>query len=595
MQIFDNRRKAVLEMLTGIAADFRAAPVLLAVPFFGFSRPENGTGGEIDAWAGRAAGKLEGAGEELAREAAEWAAAAAGTGPLPDISDVGLGCGKARHGLDFMLLRLLEARRRFSEAGSEVPSGLSDTPDEASPAAIGLMGALAECLRALKDLQRAVSFHAMAGAARAQALGASHHSVAESLTGLADSLREAGESEISLQVFDEAYVIRKKAFGEGDPRTLASIHDLAAAFLQKDDVRRGHDLLRQAVSGRRKRLGPGHPDTAESVVLLAVCHIKNKKLGQARSVMERGFSDARQALGPVHPVVVKSAAVLASILMLLGESVEAVNVKHALLNDRRERLRPGGLLTPLAAALSELCAEDEFRALSGGDQAARARLLGDSPQAAFAGVFREAAFAVETGLFDRAGRLFVELTEINAAAGRLYFSESLDTVFTYCDAMSAVGATLPASIAYREAREASSKASGFAFPDSVFFNLGLATMHLVGGEPPDADLFSGYAWQELKKRGKPRRADPARELEALERLAAIRLALGDLAGHAEVLERHVSLTVKALGRGHRRSWRPSIALSLLHALNGDAAKALKYRELCRAAILNMLIGIGKET
>jgi tetratricopeptide (TPR) repeat protein len=573
-------------MLAGLTDCFQGSPVYLSDQFTGFSPLEKGSGGKVNAWAGRFASGMESGAVELLREAAGWAAAAAGEDPFPDISDARHASGIARHSLCFMLRRLLEALRRVSETGPEVSSGHSGSSGKASSAATELMSAVAECFRALATPRLAQYFHARAGAERAHALGSSHHSVAESMTGLADSMCFMRMFDKAFPFREEALAIRTKAFGVGHPRSLASLHELAGAHAQAGDFGRARDLFRRAVSGRRKALGPGHPDTAESVISLALCHMKLRKIGLAREVMESGFSDARQALGPGHPAVIRAAAMQATLLFQQCDYDGAMEMRSALLNERWERLQPLGRLTSLASAMSEPPGEDEFRALVGGETAALARLLGDSPQAAFTELFRAAALAVETAEFKRAGKTIAELVALRPAKGGLRFSADPEAACALGAAMCGMGAALLAVNAYKKAANAYSEALGMAHPDTVSSALGLASACVIGCELSEADRFAEHAWQTLKKRRKPQWADPEREMEALEKIAAIRLASGELAGHVAALERLVTLAVRAYGRGHPRSLRHATALSVLHALNGDAAKAERYRKLSLAGARN---------
>ncbi|MDR3152992.1 MAG: tetratricopeptide repeat protein [Deltaproteobacteria bacterium] len=583
MKIFDDRRKTVLEMLWGLARQTDPFPAVLGFSAQDIFYPEPNPV-DIGAWASRSAGILKDAGEGLLQEAAEWAAAAEGASPPPDISDARHGSGEARHGGAFALRRLLEALRRFPGVSPEVSSGPSESRDAISSAAVELMSAVAECLRCLKAPESAMLLHVMAHSERKRALGHSHPGVAESLTGIADSLCDMGRYGTSFPAREEALAIRKKAFGAGHPSSLSSLHDLAETHFQVEDFGRARDLIRRAASGRRNSLGPRHQDTAESVAILALCEMECKSAGQAIAVLEQGLSDASQALGPGHPAVRKSASFLASIYWKNNDDKSAYELRVSMLAKRRERLFPGGRQSPLAAALAEPCGDDEFRALSGGDPAARASLLGDSPQAAFAEVFRSAAFAIETRAFESrlppsaAGRP-ARPPALTEAGGKPNVGGGPERDFMCGEALFGLGAIMIASHCHGEALKARVKALGIAHPDTVFSLLAMAEAFLAACDPIHARTFASLAWEALVPSGKPQWTDSETELAALERLAAIQMAAADLARHAAVLERLVYVLDKRLGRGHPRSLRHATALSVLHALNGDAAKARKYREL----------------
>ncbi|MDR3153448.1 MAG: tetratricopeptide repeat protein [Deltaproteobacteria bacterium] len=600
MQIFDDRRKTVLQMLGGLAREADPLPAVLGISTQGLFEPEPDSG-DIGAWASRSAGIIKDAGEGMLQEAAEWAAAAEDAGPQPDISDARHASGAARHGGDFALRRLLEALRRFPEVSPEGSSGPAESR-AASPAAVELMSAVAECLRCLKDPESAILLHVIAHSERKRALGPSHPCVAESLTGLADSICDMGKYQSAFPAREEALAVRKKAFGAGHPSSLAALHDLAETHVQVEDFGRARDLLRRAVSGRRNSLGPGHPDTAASVAILALCEMECKSAGQALAHLKQGLSDARQALGPGHPSVRKSAAMLASLYWKHNDDKSVYELRLAMLAERRERLLSRGRPSPLAAALAEPCGDDEFSALSGGDQAARARLLGDSPQAAFADVFRSVALAIETcafesvmesGQFPFAARRPARQSALTEAGGKPGYSDGPERDFRCGEALLGLGANSIAMHYHGEALKARAKAFGMAHPDTVFSLLAMAEASLAACDPSYSRTFAGNAWEALLKIGKPQRTDPETELAALERLAAVQMAAADLAGHAAVLERIVALLDKKLGRGHPRSLRHATALSVLHALNGDAAKARKYRKLSLEAQRRLRGGGGK--
>ncbi|MDR3154699.1 MAG: tetratricopeptide repeat protein [Deltaproteobacteria bacterium] len=399
-------------------------------------------------------------------------------------------------------------------------------------------------------------------------------------------------SEPPIRLREKAYAICRKALGAGHPRTLASYHDLADSHALAKDFGRARDLFKLVVAGRRKVLGPGHPDTAVSVFCLAFCVKVSKSARQARALLEQGLSDARQALGPGHPAVIKVASLLATLYWEQNDTESALKLKLSLLKEKRERLLPPGWPSPLAAALAEPCGEDEFSALSGGDPAARARLLGDSAQAAFAGVFMEAAIKIETYEFRRVDKLLTELQDLSLAEDPDSGGDA-DMAFMYAEAMCGLGAAVLALQTYGMVLNARTEALGPAHPDTVLTLLGLATAYSVSAQSISALKFTEFAWKELKKRKKPQWPDPVTEAAALEWLGELMLSLGDLAGFAAVLERLVSLTGKALGRGHRLTLRPATVLSVLHALNGDAAKALKYRKLSLEAERKLRGGGGK--
>jgi tetratricopeptide (TPR) repeat protein len=111
----------------------------------------------------------------------------------------------------------------------------------------------------------------------------------------------AGKLDLALPLFEETLRLRKARLGPEHPHTLASMHNLATAYLEAGKLELALPLFEQTLQLTKARLGPEHPDTLTSMCSLAEAYRAAGKLDLALPLFEQTFQLRKARLGPEHP------------------------------------------------------------------------------------------------------------------------------------------------------------------------------------------------------------------------------------------------------------------------------------------------------
>jgi tetratricopeptide (TPR) repeat protein len=177
--------------------------------------------------------------------------------------------------------------------------------------------------------------HVLAAAGHDAALDAIPAEAARLLDRAATYLLIRGEPQAALPVYERAYQVRRQAFGDDHPDTLASASNLAVDLGAVGNYQRARDVDEDTLSRRRRVLGEDHPDTLGSAGQLAYDLGALGDFARARELQEEMLSRRRRMLGADHHDTLTSASSLGTILWALGDYQQARQLHHDTLARRR--------------------------------------------------------------------------------------------------------------------------------------------------------------------------------------------------------------------------------------------------------------------
>ena len=170
------------------------------------------------------------------------------------------------------------------------------------------------------------------------ALGDDHPDTLNSVSNLANDLRELGEHQRACQLDEETLTRCRRVLGDDHPRTLNSASNLANDLRELGEHQRACQLDEDTLARRRRVLGDDHPHTLNSAHNLA---LNLRELGehqQACQLDEETLARYRQVLDEDHPHTLGSAHNLAGDLRELGEHQRARQLDDDTLTRRRRVL-----------------------------------------------------------------------------------------------------------------------------------------------------------------------------------------------------------------------------------------------------------------
>ena len=164
--------------------------------------------------------------------------------------------------------------------------------------------------------------------------------VAAMQTRLGKSLTELGEAADAIAVLKKSADTRKARLGPDHPDSLASMHELAWAYLRAGKLDLAVPLHYEALKIRKARLGPDHPDSLISMNTLALAYMSAGKLDLAVPLQEEALKIQKAKLGPDHPDTLTSMHNLAVAYRNAGKIDLAVRLHEEALELRKARLGP---------------------------------------------------------------------------------------------------------------------------------------------------------------------------------------------------------------------------------------------------------------
>jgi tetratricopeptide (TPR) repeat protein len=173
---------------------------------------------------------------------------------------------------------------------------------------------------------------------RGRVLGESDPDTLASLNDLASAYLAAGRVAEAVPLYERALADRGRVLGESDPDTLASLNDLASAYLAAGRVAEAVPLYERALADFALVLGQSHPATLGAQDNLALAYLTAGRVAEAVPLLESAMADRQRVLGESHPDTLRSRGNLASAYQAAGRVAEAVPLYERALMDRERVL-----------------------------------------------------------------------------------------------------------------------------------------------------------------------------------------------------------------------------------------------------------------
>jgi serine/threonine protein kinase/Tfp pilus assembly protein PilF len=147
--------------------------------------------------------------------------------------------------------------------------------------------------------------------------------LAETLSALAATARNAGKLEGAEKLHEEALDACVKAFGPDDNKTVASMTNLAVFYHDEGKLDRAGPLYRKVVDIRRRTLTPTHPDLLLGMSNLAGFEYESGNVEAAEKTMTEVVALRKKVNGPDHPATIFDLSNLGVMRQKLGRLTEA--------------------------------------------------------------------------------------------------------------------------------------------------------------------------------------------------------------------------------------------------------------------------------
>ncbi|MDJ0837177.1 MAG: tetratricopeptide repeat protein [Acidobacteriota bacterium] len=147
-----------------------------------------------------------------------------------------------------------------------------------------------------------------------------------------------GKYRKGLAIAEENHKLARARFGVSHPHTLASLENLAGAYLKLGAYEAAQPLMEKALRFRQKVLGERHLDTLQSLNNLAVVYSKLGVYEAAQALYEKTLGLYQEVLGDRHPFTLRSLHNLASLYKKQGDYKAASSLYKKVLQLRQEVL-----------------------------------------------------------------------------------------------------------------------------------------------------------------------------------------------------------------------------------------------------------------
>jgi serine/threonine protein kinase len=154
----------------------------------------------------------------------------------------------------------------------------------------------------------AVAFLQRSAALYRQHLEADHPSTLATLNNLAQAYLHAGKVQEAIRLFVQVKEAKEKKLGAEHPDTLTALDNLALAYQGAGKVQEAIRLLKQVKEAREKKLGTDHPHTLNTLNSLAVAYWSANQLDRSIPLFEDARKYVEARFGRDHPNTLKALA-----------------------------------------------------------------------------------------------------------------------------------------------------------------------------------------------------------------------------------------------------------------------------------------------
>jgi serine/threonine protein kinase/tetratricopeptide (TPR) repeat protein len=152
---------------------------------------------------------------------------------------------------------------------------------------------------------------------------------------MAETVRELGLLDRAIAPQESSLAIRREALGDDHPDTLESINNMGRLLWAQGKLNDAEPFCHEAVEGRRQALGNDHKDTISSIINLGTLLRRMNKLGEAEAYLREALAGCRRVFGDVDPYTLAAIANLGVVLQSRGKVSEALPYYREALEGRR--------------------------------------------------------------------------------------------------------------------------------------------------------------------------------------------------------------------------------------------------------------------
>ena len=199
-------------------------------------------------------------------------------------------------------------------------------------------GALA--LRESGQLERAIELFELLVADLHRVSGPGHPGIGATLSDLAGALGDAGRLDEAIALFEELVANRRLVQGPDHLETLTARNNLAGFLGRAGRIGDAIASFEALAADQRRVQGPDHPDTLTARNNLAGYLAEDGRLEEAISLLEEVLANRRRILGLEHPATLTTLHNLASKVSQTGRLDDAITLFRGLVVDRERVLGP---------------------------------------------------------------------------------------------------------------------------------------------------------------------------------------------------------------------------------------------------------------
>ncbi|GMH53854.1 hypothetical protein TL16_g01547 [Triparma laevis f. inornata] len=171
-----------------------------------------------------------------------------------------------------------------------------------------------------------------------RALGEENVLTLETLNLLGGMLKNNGEYEEVIKVYERCLAGQMKVLGEDHKDTRASLNNLGVVYTMLENYEKGLEYFERALKGSERMLGKAHPITPSAVLNIANVYSGQGGLGKAEEFNERALEGYEAQLGKDHKYTRGCAENFMRCLLASGndeERLEELEIAYLWLTSKR--------------------------------------------------------------------------------------------------------------------------------------------------------------------------------------------------------------------------------------------------------------------
>jgi tetratricopeptide (TPR) repeat protein len=342
---------------------------------------------------------------------------------------------------------------------------------------------------------------------------------------------------------------RRRAFGEHDLETLASVSNLAWVLWSQGKYETAEQINRRALEDREKVLGPEHPDTLMSVSNLELVLQSQGKYEAAEQMNRRALEGREKVLGPEHPDMLTSVSNLELVLRSQGKYEAAEQMNRRALEGFEKVLGPEHpyTLTSVSNLASVLRSQGKYEAAEQMNRRApegREKVLGPEHPYTLTSVSNLALVLRSQGKYEAAEQMNRRALEGNEKALGPEYPNTLTSVNNLALVLQSQGKHEAAEQMNRRALEGYEKVLGFEHPYTLTSVSNLALVLRSQGKYEAAEQMNRRALEGSEKALGP---EHPYTLRSLNNLASVLQSQGKYEAAKQMNRRALEGSEKVLG------------------------------------------------